>query len=91
MIPNFLEYEFDTDSKKDFSRNTMKETKSGKSNQLLNSVEIAQLTKKMEEQMNNEYQEALKKNVSIRYKLEISVYGGYSKMGMDFIPCCCFR
>lgn len=69
MIPNFLEFELDNKApggKKEAAfRATMMESKSANSNQLLNSVEMANLKKKMLEQMNNEYQEALKKNVSI--------------------------
>lgn len=57
-------------------------------NELLNSIELLSITKKLEEQMNNEYQEALKKNVSLYLSLEISLHGVYSKVGMDTVFSC---
>lgn len=57
-------------------------------NELLNSIELLNITKKLEEQMNNEYQEALKKNVFLYLSLEISLYGVDSKVGVDTIFGC---
>lgn len=66
MIPNFIVFELeaqgDKDDKAEKVRATMKES-TGRHKQLLGSAEIAVLNKKLVEQMENEYQEAVKKNV----------------------------
>lgn len=38
--------------------------------------------------MNNEYQEAIKKNVINLHNSEISLHGSYSQMGLDSVPDC---
>ena len=68
MIPNFAEYELniESDSKQTAQKMPIRSTiaySSSETKELMNSVEMMNLKKRMEENMNNEYQEALKKNV----------------------------
>lgn len=67
MIPNFAEYELNIESEsKPAQRMQVRSTigySGSDSKQLMNSIEMLNLRKKMEESMNNEYQEAMKKNV----------------------------
>jgi hypothetical protein len=57
--------------------------KTGNHDELLESKELAGLTKKLEDHMKNSYEEACKKNVRFQLKLEISLLRVDSTLGMD--------